>query len=120
MQRLAEEFRGQPVTFVGAYHAKPFRSELPWAQAVATARRWGVTFPLAYDRMWKTLFAWWLRGHPRQATSASFVIDADGNIAYVHPGPAFYPSDKPHERQEDADFERIRAEIRNALAKRKS
>jgi len=120
MQQLADEFRGKPVTIIGAYHSKPFKSERPWKQAVDTANKWGVKFPLAYDRQWKTVFGWWLKGHKRKATSASFVIDAEGKFAHVHAGPVFYPSEKAYDKQENEDFIQIRRAIKSALAKAKS
>ncbi len=111
MQQLADELKDKPVTFIGAYHSKPFKSERPWSEAVATATKWGVKFPIAYDRNWKTVFAWWLKGNKRKATSVTFVIDRNGKFSHIHPGPVFYPSDKPYDRQEDADFKALRAAI---------
>lgn len=115
MQTLAEEFAAEPVTFVGLYQSKPFGSERRWSEAVALARALGVTFPLAYDHHWKTLRAWWLDGRGRSATSASFVIAPDGRFVHVHPGPVFFPSDDPEEVRANADYEAIRAAIRQHL-----
>ncbi|MBT8468410.1 MAG: redoxin domain-containing protein, partial [Deltaproteobacteria bacterium] len=118
MQKLAELFEHQPVTFVGLYQSKPLGSERPWAKAVERARKLGVTFPIAYDHDWKTLRAWWLVDERRVATSASFIIAPDGTIVHVHPGPVFFPSDAPEDARANADYEAIRAEIAAQLRPR--
>lgn len=116
MQRLADEFRKKPVTFVGIYHSKPRGSERPWSEAVERAKELGVRFPIAYDHMWRTVRAWWLDGGRRGATSSSFIIGADGEIVFVHAGPIFCPSEGCANAQANADYEAIRAAIRGALA----
>jgi thiol-disulfide isomerase/thioredoxin len=115
MQKLADEFRKKPVTFVGIYHSKPRGSERPWSVAVARAKELGVRFPVAYDHMWKTVRAWWLEGGGRRATSSSFVIGADGRIVFVHPGPMFCPGEDCDDAQANSGYERIRGAIRGAL-----
>lgn len=115
LQKLADELAGEPVLFVGLYIAKPRGAERTWSDVVAVARSWGVRFPLAYDRGWKTVDAWWLAGHDRAATSATFVIGADGRIVHVHPGPALYPSDDPAHAAEDRDYRALRAAVIAAL-----
>jgi thiol-disulfide isomerase/thioredoxin len=115
MQKLADEFRKKPVTFVGIYHSKPRGSERPWSEAVARARELGVRFPIAYDHMWKTVRAWWLDGDGRGATSSSFVVGGDGKIVFVHPGPVFCPRDDCADGQANSGYEGIRAAIRGAL-----
>ena len=112
MQKLADEFRKKPVTFVGIYHSKPRGSERPWSEAVARAKELGVRFPIAYDHMWKTVRAWWLEGGQRGATSSSFVIGAGGEIVFVHPGPMFCARDDCNEGQANSGYEGIRDAIR--------
>lgn len=115
MQGLAHEFRNEPVTFVGLYHSKPLGSERSWKQAVARANELGVKFPIAYDHSWKTVSHWWLRDRQRPATSSSVIVAPNGTIAFVHPGPVFYPSEDPDHARANADYEAIRAAIRAAL-----
>jgi peroxiredoxin len=81
------------------------------------AKKWNVTFPLAFDRDWKTLRSWWLDGSHRHATSCTFVIGKDGRIIHVHPGPVFHPSDKPEETAENRDFLALHSAIRSELAR---
>ena len=118
LQQLADEFGDRPVSFVGMYHSKPRDTERPWSAAVATARSWGVTLPLAYDRKWQTLDRWWLDGRARVATSVTFVIDPRGRITHVHPGPVFFPSDDPAHAEQNRDFVALRAAIEAALTER--
>ena len=55
LQKLADEFRDRPVTFIGAFHDKPAGSIVDMTMPAATAKTWGVRFPLAFDRKWHTL-----------------------------------------------------------------
>lgn len=87
LEKLSQEFRDQPVTFVGAFHDKPVGSVPDMKEPMKVARAWGVTFPLAFDRDWRTLRAWYLDGHDRPATSVTLVIGKNGRVAHVDPGP---------------------------------
>ncbi len=117
LERLAREFHDRPVTFVGAFHAKPADSVADMSEPAKVAKGWGITFPLAIDREWRTLRSWYLDGHHRHATSATFVIGKDGRVVHVHPGPVFYPTDSPDQAEENRAFEVIRSAIVAALGK---
>lgn len=69
---------------------------------------------------WKTVRSWWLDGNRTAATSASFVIDGDGRIVHIHPGPMFYPSGAPADAEYDRDFRAIREAILEALSGKQS
>ncbi len=112
---LAKELRDQPVTFVGAFHAKPARPTPPRERALALVKQWGVEFPIAFDDDWRTLRAWYLDGHPRPATSVTFVIDRAGRVAHVHPGPVYFPSSDPADAEANRDYLALRAAIERAL-----
>jgi thiol-disulfide isomerase/thioredoxin len=116
LQQLSEEFRGEPVTFIGAFHSKPRGAYPDMSEPSAVAKGWGVTFPIAMDRDWKTQNSWWLDDAHRHATSETFVIGKDGKIVHVHPGPVFHPSDDPAKAAENRDFLAVREAIRVALA----
>jgi thiol-disulfide isomerase/thioredoxin len=117
LQALSEELADRPVTFVGMYHAKPRDRVGAWGDAQALATEWGVTFPLAHDAGWTTLRSWWLRDEQRRATSASFVIDPEGRIVHIHPGPVLFPSTDPEHAQENADYLALKEAILAALPK---
>lgn len=112
LQALSEELAGAPVTFVGAFHAKPESGVTSMDEPLALTQHWGVTFPLARDREWKTLRSWWLGdGHHRHATSVTFVIGKDGRIVHVHPGPEYFPSRDPAHADANRDYQALKAAI---------
>ncbi len=113
IQRFSETLAGKPVRFVGLYHPKPRGREGTWEEALETATTWGITFPIAYDRDWKTLDAWWLKLGERRATSVTFVLDARGDIAHIDPGPEL--SDDAAAGKPFAAFVAVRAAIAGAL-----
>ena len=106
MQKLAEEMKDAPVTFVGLYQSKPLGSERTWTGVVAHAAELGVTFPIAYDHDWGNApnRRWLGTGTRRRATSASFVIDAEGRFVHVHPGPVCFPERGPRRRPRQRRF----------------
>lgn len=118
LEELAKEFADEPVTFVGAYHSKPLGSERPWKTAIQAAEQMKVSFPIAYDRKWKTVLSWWSDHRPRSPTSATFVIGPAGKIVHVHPGPEFHPGDDPKHAKCHQAFADIRRAIRQALPER--
>jgi peroxiredoxin len=117
LQRLSEELRDQPVTVVGAFHAKPESSQRDLGKPREVTRTWGVTFPLAIDREWRTLRSWWLDSAHRHATSVTFVIGKDGRVAHIHPGPEYYPTDDPSDTKANGDYLALRAAVVAAASK---
>ncbi len=116
LQALSDELKEQPVTFIGAFHAKPVDSVSDMTAPLALAEQWGITFPLAFDRDWRTLRAWWLAGPPRSATSVTFVLAKSGRIIHIHPGPTYFPSTDPAAAKENQDYQSLRSAILEALA----
>ncbi len=116
MQQLANEFPAQKVTFVGAYCSQGRLLEAQWRDALTRAREWGVTFPLAYDRQWRTLTEWWLSRYDNLPLTPTFVLDPAGEVIHLHPGPELFPSDDPVERLCNDDFQSLRAAIGRGLA----
>jgi thiol-disulfide isomerase/thioredoxin len=111
LQKLADELRDQPVTVIGAFHGKPDSSAPDLKKPLELARSWGVSFPIALDREWRTLRSWWLDGHHRHATSVTFVIGKDGRVVHVHPGPIFYPTDDPDQAEINQDYQALRSAV---------
>ena len=58
----------------------------------------------------------WLSTGGRDATSVSFLVDREGVIRYVHPGPDFFPSSDPAEARQDADYRDVEQAIQALLA----
>ena len=117
LQKLQDELADQPVTFIGAFHAKPVSSHITMERPAEIAESWKIDFSLALDPDWKTLRSWWLdAGMHRHATSVTFVIDKAGKLVHVHPGPEFYPSDDPAHAEQNADYLALQKAIVTAAA----
>ena len=115
LQKLADEFSGRPVQFVGLYHSKGSYVDKDWRIAVQQANAWGVDIPIAYDRDWRTLNDWWRSRLNYLPTTPTFVINGDGRIVHLHPGPVFYPTDDPLKWQCNEDYLALRAAILKAI-----
>ena len=84
---------------VGMYHHK---EETPFDPAVyeETAKKYGFTFPVAFDPEWRN-FRGWMRDAKGEKvdtgwTSVTFVLDKQGVIQYVHPGGQYIAGDPAH------------------------
>jgi thiol-disulfide isomerase/thioredoxin len=115
---LDRDFRERGLVVLGLYHPKP----RPTADAVIdlaamTARvervadEYGFRFPIGLDLRWRTIDAWWLHTGDREATSATFVIDREGVIRGVHPGPEFHPGGPADHASCRTDYAELRALI---------
>lgn len=113
LRQLDAEFADRGLVVIGLHHTKPRGDTRTAAQVEASARAWGMDFRIGLDTNWSTIDAWWLTGHTRRATSASFLIDRRGKIRLVHPGPEYTPTGDPQSRQ---DFAEIHAMITALLA----
>jgi peroxiredoxin len=81
---------------LGVYHHK---EESPFDPAVfeQTAKKYGFTFPVAFDPNWQT-FDSWMKDRDGKAvstgwTSVTFVLDKQGVIRHVHPGGQYVEGD---------------------------
>ena len=93
LAKLHERYGPEGLVVIGLFHPKP-RGSVREMEAVRTrARELGMTFPIASDTRWDTLERWWLSSGKgdRAATSASLLLDAEGIIRWVHPGPELHP-----------------------------
>jgi peroxiredoxin len=112
LNRLHEEFADRGLVVIGMYHPKPRRRSVTREEVEKAADRLGFEFPVALDLDWRALYAYWLSTGRRSATSSSFVIDRDGIIRHVHPGPEFHDGDDPAPRR---DYLQIREAITRLL-----
>ena len=71
------------------------------------------------DSDWSQLKTWWLDTGERSATSVSILVDQDGVVRFVHPGPVLFPSDEKQFAQENRDFELLDRAIHALLPTRK-
>ena len=108
IETLRKKYEARGLRTVGVYHPKPPRPVTDEA-ILASAKAWGYTGPVAVDENWAALNDYYLdRGTgDRPATSVTLLVDAEGRIRFIHPGPVFHPSDDPDKAQEDSDFKAI-------------
>jgi len=115
IERLRQRYGQQGLQVVGVYHPKPPRPVKDEA-VLAAAKRIGYTGPIAVDPLWTELRRLWLSTGDRDATSVSFLVDREGTIRYVHPGPDFFPSTDPADARQDADYRDVERAIQSLLA----
>jgi thiol-disulfide isomerase/thioredoxin len=114
VEALRKQYGDRGLRVVAVYHPKPVR-DVSDADVRAAAQRMGYGGAVALDQDWSELKKFYLDTGDRPATSASFLVDADGVIRLVHPGPRFYPSGDSARAKEDADYRRIDAAIRGLV-----
>lgn len=115
MDRLREEFAKRGLQTVAVYHPKPPR-DVPANEVLRSAKAIGHQGWVATDMQWNTLRGEFLAAKRGRSTSVSFLLDDRGVIRYVHPGPAFGPTDDPAKRRLNQDYANIRAAIEKLLA----
>ena len=89
---------------IGMYHPKPIDRLITANEIREVAQERGFGFPIAIDRDWSVLRHWWLDGGRRSSTSVSFLIDRQGVIRHIHPGPAFHREVVRSDEQPSRDF----------------
>ena len=104
---LDARYRERGLVVVGMYHHKG-KAPLDVEAVRGYVAHYGFRFPVAIDEGWADLRAWWLT-RDRDFTSASYLVDRDGVIRYVHPGGTYAPG--------DADFRALEGRIEELLKK---
>ena len=99
MARLHERYARDGLIVIGIYHPKPPGAVDPTTIERA-AKTFGMEFPIGLDLNWNTLKRYWLGGGKRSLTSASFLIDRQGIIRFIHAGGSYSPEET--EALEDA------------------
>ena len=88
-------YASRGLTVVGLYHHKA-AAPLSAPEVERHAREFGFRFPVAIDRDWRTLRAWWLSKTDYKFTSVSFLIDRRGVIRHIHSGGQYRSGDPDH------------------------
>lgn len=115
LEKLRREHRDDLVV-IGVYHPKPPRDVTNRA-ILGYASDIGFDGPIALDQRWSTLGRYWLDGHPdRGWTSVSFLIDRHGQIAWVHGGGEYHPSNDPRHARCNEDYRGLQQALAVALA----
>jgi hypothetical protein len=110
IERQRKKFATRGLRTLAVYHPKPAR-DVPVDDVLSMAKAMGYTGWVATDLQWKTLQRVYIGTHERRSTSVCFLLDRNGVIRYVHPGPAFGPTDDPEKRQLNQDYLNITAAI---------
>lgn len=110
IERLRKKFATRGLQTLAVYHPKPPR-DVAASDVLQMARAIGYTGWVATDLQWKTLQRVYLGTDERRSTSVCFLLDGQGVIRYVHPGPAFGPTEDPEKRQLNQDYLNITAAI---------
>ena len=117
--RLAYADRG--LETVAVFHPKPpidpaTLGEVPLATLREVAAARGYHGRVAADMDWSHLRELWLDSGARRATSASFLVDEEGVVRFVHPGPEVHRSADPDHELCNSDFEALEQAIEALLA----
>ena len=116
-EQLRQKYESKGVRFVAVYHPKPPR-EITVTEAATMAREMGFEGPVALDQDWSLLRQAYLDRGNRVATSVTFVVDGQGRIRFLHPGPVFFASDEPQHIRENDDYQRLDQSIKTLLSER--
>lgn len=112
LRTFHREYGPRGLRVIGIYHHK---ETTPFDPRVYedTARKYGFTFPLAFDPEWRTFYSWLHDAEGRAVstgwTSITFVLDRRGVIRHVHPG-GQYVEGEPAYAEMRAVIERLLAE----------
>lgn len=111
LRTFHQDYGPRGLKVIGMYHHK---EDTPFEPSVyeETAKKYGFTFPVAFDPEWQTLESWMRDAHGNAVstgyTSVTFVIDKKGVVRHVHPGGQYV--------QGDAAYAELRAVIERLLA----
>jgi len=112
IEALRVRFEPRGLRVVAVYHPKPPR-DVALLTIREAADRLGYHGLIAIDRDWSELSRFYLSTGDRAATSASFLVDGDGIIRFVHPGPEIRISDPAYAELQRA-IERVLALVARA------
>ncbi|MDG1837372.1 MAG: TlpA disulfide reductase family protein [Phycisphaerales bacterium] len=114
MDKLRDKYGSDGLRIVGVYHPKPPRP-IDDAFIRGAAHSHGFRGEIAVDESWEVLRTAYLNTGQRAATSISILVDEDGIIRFVHPGPVLFPSKDPENAQENQDFAMLDSAIATLL-----
>jgi len=104
LDSLREKYKERGLNVVGVYHPKPPSKNVSEKDVLEGAMSRDFHGKVVIDGDWSQLEKWWLGTGKRKATSVSFLVDVEGVVRFVHPGPVLFQSDKKENTQENRDF----------------
>ena len=114
IESLRNRYEEQGLRTVAVYHPKPPRP-VEDETILEVASRIGYAGPVSVDQDWSVLREQYLDKGNRTATSITLLVDRDGVIRFVHPGPVFFPSSEEEESRENADYRLLEQAIAQML-----
>jgi thiol-disulfide isomerase/thioredoxin len=117
VETLRKKYADAGLKVVAIYHPKPPHPVSDDVIAAAATER-GYHGAVAIDPEWTALKTAWMNHDRRAATSASFLVDRQGIIRFVHPGVQYFPSDKPDDVEANHDYELLDAAIAALLVEK--
>ncbi len=114
IETLRREYGPKGLDVVGVYHPKPPRA-VDDDDVRRIARQFGFGGRIAVDDDWSALTHAYLSTGDRHATSVTFLVDADGVIRFLHPGPVFFRSDDPEFAVQNDDYKKLTNAIATVL-----
>jgi thiol-disulfide isomerase/thioredoxin len=114
LESLRKKYKDRGLKVVGVYHPKPPSKTVTKEEVATLANARQFNGEVVIDGDWSQLKKWWLKSEKRPATSFSILIDKEGIVRFVHPGPVLFPSEEKQFVQENNDFQLLDKAI-NAL-----
>lgn len=114
LRALAERYADRGLVVVGLHHPKSTAArDRRTVEKAARALR--LDFPIGLDNDWTTIRAYGVGSIFERFTSASFLIDRDGVIRFVHDGGEFHEGGGPDHASCRAAYEALEAALVSAL-----
>jgi glutathione peroxidase len=120
LDSLREKYAKRGFKVVGVYHPKPPSKNVTEKEVFDGASARQFKGEVVIDGDWSQLHKWWLDTGNRNATSVSILVDIDGVVRFVHPGPVLFPSDEKLFAQENNDFQLLDKAIDSLLPKKEA
>jgi thiol-disulfide isomerase/thioredoxin len=112
LEDFRKKYGEKGLKVVAVYHPKPPRA-VPDSLILNAARDIGYGGAIAVDGDWsqqKNVYP-----NNQGATSISILVDKDGIIRFVHPGPDYFPSEQKEKAQQNQDYQLMQKAIEALL-----
>ncbi len=115
LNEFHKKYAEKGLVVLGFYHSKPRPQPRAIAEVKDAADKLGFKFPVALDSEWKYLNKIWLT-RDRSFTSASFLLDRNGKIQFVHHGGEYFDDRADPNSQAARDYRAMQRKIEELLA----
>ena len=115
IETLRKKYGKAGLRTVAVYHPKPPQPETDEV-ILAAAKEYKYGGDVAVDLDWSELKRAYLDSGDRGATSVSILVDEDGTIRFVHPGPVFHPTKDPEQSQRNQDYLLVEQAIQSLVS----